>query len=320
MTKLGCVVQGDLRVPIAPILRELRKHCDVLILSTWEDQQDRIPANGDFTAILNQKPAEKGITNRNCQRLSTAAGLALAETEGCTHVLKWRTDMLPTRLSREDLLRWAGERPVPGLPGRIVMSAFRNLSADPDWFSSFPDLFAFGELSAMKLLWSNEGFDYARDHNVPPRMEAECHWRPDSPGMVRRGASGPEKIAEVYDAHVELYAHFKERLQVMMGRPLSHAEIVRDALRLIDHRRLGICWLKSTGRIPYRSIFQCADIPWWTEAAWQQGRPPRLHVPIAHSSKLKAVWLRLLNRSTIYYEKALQMKWHLAYQAKNAKR
>lgn len=313
MTKLGCVVQGDLRVPVAPILHELRKHCDLLILSTWEDQHERIPASGDFTTVLNKKPAERGITNRNLQRLSTAAGLALAEKEGCTHVLKWRTDMLPTRLRRKDLLHWAGERTMLGLPGRIVMSAFRNLSAEPDWLSSFPDMFAFGEIAAMKLLWSDDGFDYTRDHNVPPRMLRECHWQPDSPGRVILGGGKSEEIREIYDAHVECYALFKNRLQLLTGRAWCHQEIARDALRLIDHHRLGICWLRTSGRIPYRSIMQAAFLPWWTEAAWRRGRAPRIYVHSAAVSQLKERWWRLVSVARVYHELALQLAWHRAY-------
>ena len=314
MIRIGCIVQGDLRVPVEPILLELRKYCDVLILSTWEDQRNLIPPGSGLSVLVNAKPAEHGLSNRNLQRLSTAAGLALAEAEGCTHVLKWRTDMLPTCIRREDLLQWAGERPVTGLPGRIVMSAFRNLSADPDWLSSFPDLFAFGEIAAMKLLWSDEGFDYTRDHNLPPRMVDECQWCPVSPGRVRLGGGEPEEIRDTYNAHVECYALFKDRLERTTGRTWCHGEVARDALRLIDHHRLGICWLKMTGRIPYRSIMQAALLPWWTEAAWERGRAPRLYLRSAPVSRFRKTWWQWVSFARLCHEVALQVTWHRAYQ------
>ena len=318
MTKIGCIVQGDLRVPVKPILRELYKHCDLLVLSTWQDQKPYVPAGDWFRVVYSTPPAVRGFTNRNLQRRSTAVALAVAEAEGCTHVLKWRSDMLPTRLRREGLLRWAGERPVSGLRGRIVMPAFRNLTVNPDWLSSFPDLFAFGELGAMKLLWGDEGFDYTRDHNLPRQMEIDCGWEVISPGKVRVGGRRPEEIAQIYDAHVELYALFKEKLCRATNRVWGHEQIVRDALRLIDHRRLGICWFKPNGRLPFRSIMQATTLPWWTETQWSTGAAAKIASLEQRHGKVGSAG-QLSNRIRVNWEALLQILWWLLYCLRNAR-
>ena len=310
MTKVGCVVQGDLRVPVAPILRELRDHCDVVILSTWEDQNDRVPRDAGVRVVLNKKPVERGITNRNLQRFTTAAGLRVAAEEKCTHVLKWRTDLLPTKLRRADLLQWAAERGGGALGQRIVMSAFRNLTALPDWFSSFPDLFAFGSLAAMDLLWGDDGFDYTKPFNVPAEMRDDCGWTETPTGTVRlRGADAEWSPAIVYDAHVEFYALFRARLQRHTKRAWTHPEIVRDVLRLIDHERLGACWFRAGAKIPFRSIVQATYLPWWTEKAWTNNQPPAALPFQTIHAKAPTRLERWTSNAWIAREIALQVKW-----------
>lgn len=310
VTKIGCIVQGDLRVPVAPILAELRRHCDFVVLSTWEGQEPRVPADCALVTIYNKKPPAAGITNRNLQRLSTAAGLAAMREAHCTHVLKWRTDILPTKLRRVDLLQWAGERGGGVLGPRIVMSAFRNLTALPDWFSSFPDLFAFGGLEAMELLWGDAGFDYTKPFNVPDEMRADCGWTDTPAGTVRlAGAAAERSPAIVYDAHVEFYALFRARLQRHTGRAWTHPGIARDVLRLIDHERLGACWFRAGANVPFRSIVQATYLPWWTEVAWLKDDPP---APQAFETIHDTAPTRLerwASNARIARELALQMKW-----------
>ena len=318
--KVACIVQGDLRVPVGPILAELAKHCNTVILSTWDDQTLALPQDhGACHVILNAKPFAAGLTNRNFQRKSTAAGLALAEKLGCTHVLKWRTDMLPTRLNLDDLLAWSRFPAHVGFPGRIVMSAFRNLSMRPDWFSSFPDHFAFGEIEALKLLWGDEGFDYSRPYNLPYRMIEEL-------GLTFTAADQlvfESKVydpAIVFDAHVELYASFKDRWQQATGRPWTHREIARDLLYMIDHQRLGICWLKTAGYTRYRSILRATAVPWWTEKRWRQHRPP----VILDAGHVFTFWDRSIGRwlsnLQVYREMALQLMWHTFYSSHHVKK
>lgn len=253
--KLGCVIQGNIRRGSDEVLQEMSRHFDSIVLSTWQDDKPRIP-QGKFEVVLNDKPATPGYSHRNYQRLSTAVGIECAEQVGCTHILKWRTDMLPTKLDTDQLVRWSEYQVPQGMTSRLVTCAFRNLTVVPDCFSSIPDLFAFGSTESMRLLWGREGFDFSKEINVPTEMLAEC-------GTTWLGGADVEGV---YCAESELYALFKARLQTKLAMKLDHARIVLDYMRLIDHNRLGICWFGA--REGFRSILQAPEHPWWSENDW----------------------------------------------------
>ncbi len=132
--KIACVVQGDIRRGTVEVLNPVARHFDVVILSTWKSDEQKVPP-GNFKLILNDKPLHYGATNRNMQRRTASAGITLAESLGCTHVMKLRTDMLPTRLDMQKMLTWTHFNVPDGIPSRIVTCAFRNISVEPDWFS-----------------------------------------------------------------------------------------------------------------------------------------------------------------------------------------
>ena len=239
---------------------------DTVILSTWDEDKGKLPAQ-NYEVIYNKKPSNPGFSNRNYQRFSTSQGLKLAESLGCTHILKWRTDMLPTKLDIGKLLEWSSCKVPAGADSRIVMSAFRNLTVDPDCFSSFPDLFAFGSAKMMKILWDDYGFDYSKPFNLPPDMIDEYKIEVNNDEIWMNGGN----YTDCYDAHVELYAHFKYRMQRQLNKKLSHFSIAKDVLYLINHKRLGICWFGP--KEGFRSITQALQHPWWTEMTWKMGKP-----------------------------------------------
>lgn len=257
--KVGCVIQGDIRRGSEYVLREFPAIFDFTVLSTWKNDESKIP-KGQFSVILNNKPPAAGISNRNYQRLTTARGVDAAKAAGCDYVLKWRTDMFPSRLDVNQLIEWAGYNVPRGMKSRIVMPAFRNLSVEQDWFSSTPDLFAFAHIHEMKLLWGDSNFDYSSDINVPEQMFAELNLRGTPENM----------LADLYPAESELYAIYKSRLQSNFSGQLTHREIAYNYFRLIDHRRLGIFWFDKTRG--FRAINQAWEHPWWTESNWHDGR------------------------------------------------
>jgi len=232
-----------------------------VILSTWDDEPEESIPRGSWDVLLNRKPPASGYSHRNFQRLGTAAGLRRAAGMGATHVLKWRTDMLPTRLDVAQLMAWSNERVPIGLPSRLVTCAFRNLTVRQDWFSTIPDLFAFAHIDLMQLLWGDDGIDYMRSMNVPTEMEQ----------AIGLDWAARSDVAGLYCAEAELYANFKSRLQVQLGLTLSHSRIAKDYMRLIDHRSMGICWFGGPGE--FRSITQALQHPWWTEKTWKYGQP-----------------------------------------------
>ena len=256
--KTGCVIQGDIRRGTSQILHELPQKFDFTVFSTWVDDEHKAPP-GDYSLVVSEKPRVGGLSNRNFQRLSTARGIQAAKDAGCDYVLKWRTDMLPTRLDVNQLLNWTNYKIPNGMKSRLVMPAFRNLSVEPDWFSSIPDLFAFGHIDEMEMLWGDSEFDYALSMNLPSKMSNE----------LKKILPDSTRLADIYSAESELYAIFRSRLQAKLGIELNHRTIAENYFRLFDYQRLGIYWFgKDRG---FRSIGQAWEHPWWTESTWQKG-------------------------------------------------
>ena len=310
MTKIACVIQGNIRPGFAEILQVIKNGVDLIILSTWKEEAAKLTA-GDYEVILNEKPANPGISNRNMQRVSTAAGVKFAKELGCTHVLKWRTDMLPTKLEIKDLIRWCEYRVPEDMTSRIVMSAWRNLTVDPDWFSTFPDLFAFGAVEAMQMLWSDEGMDFTAPFNMPEEMPKDCALQIINGKIID---SKGNDITAFYDAHVELYAYFRSMLQRQVGNVLNHQIIAKDFLYLIDHSRLRICWLSGRKWRPFRSIGQAYNVPWWTENIWRDGNPDI--AGIGYSKVDWGRWKSFISRVKV--EKEMLQQFFYYFMRKNA--
>ena len=153
------MVQGNIRRGTDEVLALLTDHFDLVIFSTWDDEsQERVPV-GRWNVVLSRKPVMSGYSHRNFQRLSSAAGMRRAEELGATHVLKWRTDMLPTKLNVPQLLEWTHADVASDRRSMLVTCAFRNLTVTQDWVSTVPDLLAFGDIEIMKMLWGDESFD-----------------------------------------------------------------------------------------------------------------------------------------------------------------
>lgn len=303
MIKVGCVVQGDIRSGTESVLLELQRHFDVVILSTWEEERGKTPS-GTYPIIFSKKPTAAGANNRNYQRLSTAAGIRLAEEMGCTHILKWRTDMLPVAMDVHRLVRLTEENPPTETGSRIVTCAFRNLTVVVDEFSSIPDLFAFGRLSMMKMLWGDEGFDFSRQMNFPLGVLEE-DLKKASFGFNFDGCYGPE---------TELYLYFRSRMEKLYGRKFHHKEIVMHFFRLIDHQDLKICWLVRGGG--YRSIVQAIQHPWWRVENWMRGDALISEVGYPETNFIAKVRRYLLSPFMIWVNKRKMQIWHLKWKRK----
>lgn len=247
-TKCACLIQGDIRNGTEEILKELATHFDTIILSTWEDEAF-IPA-GRYHLVLSKKPGIPGDFHRNYQRFGVARGLEYAEKLGCTHVLKWRTDMLPLRISQDKLLERSSNSVPDGFNARIVLPTFGCITKEVDSFSRVTDFCAFSSIEMMKLLWGDEEFDYSSSRNIPPGISVEL-------------MSDPE-IVKFYDPEAELYALFKERMQRKIGRDLDHRTILRDFCSLFEIEELKICWF-APGWSGFRGIVN----GYWLKSRWK---------------------------------------------------
>lgn len=157
----------------------------------------------------------------------------------------------------------------------------------------------------MKLLWDDESFDYSREMNIPDDMAKEYGMK----WCEEPNASG------TYCAEAELYAIFKDRMQKQLGTQLTHFEIAKRYMRLINHHRLGICWFGEPGE--FRSITQALEHPWWTEWIWQFGKPDYIEAGYRETNWLQKFRRKHLTRRVIGYELFLQRKWYEAYRGHN---
>lgn len=298
--KIGCVIQGDIRRGSEIVLRDIPKLFDYTVLSTWKDDEAKIPT-GTFAIILNDPPKEAGLSHRNYQRFSTARGLEAARDAGCDYVLKWRTDMLPTNLDVKKLIEWAEYSVLPGVTSRIVMPAFRNLTVEPDWFSSIPDLFSFGHIDMMEMLWGDDGFDYNESMNIPKMMRKDLNLNSE---LINN-------ISELYCAETELYALLKQRLQMKLGHQLSHVDLCKSYLRLFDERQMKIFWFGARGG--FRSIQKAWEHPWWTEKIWEHQEPKILPCGYPVQGRINHM-KALLSPARVRLDETLQaMRWKLFY-------
>jgi hypothetical protein len=250
MTKTGCIIQGNIRTKhINLIVNEMIKHFDRVVVSTWIGEKITIDET-KCKIIYNSKPINSGLSNRNLQRLSVVSALRYLKNNNVEFVLKWRTDMLPTKMDVNNLIKLANQNLNSKIKSRIVMPAFRNLSVNPDYLSSFPDHFAFGHIDEIELLWGDEKFDYAKDYNFIGNEDTS--------------------LIQEYNAHSELYLLYKNRIMKKTNENLLHPEIVTSKLYLIDLELLKICWFKNDRE--FRSIKQAYQYPWWTESGFKKNK------------------------------------------------
>ncbi len=296
--KIACVVQGDIRRGTDEVLNFLSLHFDTLIFSTWEDQQlQGVPSKA--IVVQNKKPQENGLSNRNMQRKTSAAGIHLAKEIGCTHVLKWRSDMLPTNLNLERLLEWSSSRLRPLQSGRIVTCFFRNLTANPDPFSSIPDVFSFGPIDLMMMLWGDEDFDYSAKYNFPVDILKEL------------GVNDPAQIpAHFFAPESELFVILKSRLQRATGENLNHCGMIDRYFYLIDHEKLKICWFHPVKG--FRPIVQAREFPWWTEKTWRTLKPIAISAGYPMTSLRQHIMLKS-NKLFNELDQCKQKVWYFSY-------
>lgn len=314
MAKVITVIQGNIRQGFPEVLRAVQKFSDTVILSTWRSELRFVP-EGKFELVLNDPPVNRGITNRNLQRVSTVAGLRRAKELGADFILKWRTDLLPTAISKQQLLEWVLHDVPSSVPSRLLLSPFRSAALSPDWFSSLPDLYAFGHSDMMCMLWNLHGFDATRPFNVPPGMLQLPGLQVTSDRLLING----KNCTDFYDAHIECWAWFKENLQRWLKREISYSEVAQNFLSMPDHKRWRICWFRgdTTGFISYRSIAQATTRRWATEETWRKARLP-VAIPIDRwYAERVSIRGKLRNAITIRSEILHQCFWHLLWRFRN---
>lgn len=131
-----------------------------IVLSTWRDTERALLDEASTFAddvIVSDPPAQTGIQNRNCQIVSTAAGINAAIAHGARTILKTRTDLAVLARSPFERARWLVERLDPtvaraaGLSDRLIVPA----SYTRKFLLYHPsDLVMLGAASDMAQYWS----------------------------------------------------------------------------------------------------------------------------------------------------------------------
>jgi len=271
---IACIIQGDSRSNTLEIIKDLSTKFDFVIWSTWDGTKVEIDLPNLYV-IYNKIPELSGYGNRNLQRISMCSGIEKARRLNCTHILKWRTDLLSFKLT-SDLLYKIYEQNIINSPINdvIISTSWRNLSVTPDWFSSFPDMFMFSSINMMEMMWSSDEFNYKYNFNFPKDLLKELKVKITDENEFKID-NKYYSISYFYDTHIELYSWFKYRLSCKLNYSLNHADILNQFFVLINPYDFEIMWFKNSPKTEFRPLMNSFQFNWWTTKNWKQKNLPK---------------------------------------------
>lgn len=211
--KIGIVIQGPIipkkTLEICIFYKKIYPQVRI-VLSTWESE-DTEPFQGlrdeRFAVIQSIKPDVSGPANINLQITSSIAGIEHLKDQGCTHILKTRTDILLGNSSFLNYLVWMHSK---GKKHALVFSSFNSFI-----FRLFSpsDQVMFGEATHIERFWSID---------LVPRNEK---------------INFPEKY--LFIKYLESYGYkTHEKLN-------NYLTALRDYSVIADHEQLGQIWNKG---------------------------------------------------------------------------
>lgn len=211
--KVGFVIQGPIipRTTLEICMFYKKIYPQVLIvLSTW-DSENTEPFQGlqdeRFAVIQSIKPDSSGPSNINLQITSSIAGIDHLKDQGCTHILKTRTDILLGNSSFLNYLIWMHSK---GKQHALVFSSFNSFLFR---LFSTTDQVMFGEATDIARFWSID--------LIPDDQEIDF----------------PEKY--LFKKYLESYGYkTHEELN-------NYLTALRDYTVIADHEQLGQIWNKG---------------------------------------------------------------------------
>lgn len=254
MDRICVLVAGNIGIYSRLVIDQLEKFGYPIILVTNIESQhktDDIKCEKIFIACPNY-----GIGNRNIQRMQVVAGLKRAKELGFEYCLKWRSDLFPINLNFDKLLTKISGDHGRGIK-KIALTAWRNRSVYPDIFSSIPDLFMFSSVDALLVMWDDDDFNYYEDFNLPKSMFRSRLYPIYGSSIEILGKK--YNISSIYDNHTELYAIYKQRLELKYKQQLSHTEICQLFFYFLGEREINYCWLGPNG---FRPRIQAPQFLW----------------------------------------------------------
>ena len=133
LAKVGIVIQGPIiprtTLEICMFYKKIYPQVRI-VLSTWESE-DTEPfqrfQDERFAVIKSIKPDVSGSKNINLQISSSIAGINHLKDQGCSYILKTRTDILLGNSSFLNYLLWMHSK---GKPHALVFSSFNSFSIE----------------------------------------------------------------------------------------------------------------------------------------------------------------------------------------------
>ena len=167
--KNGIVIQG----PIIPrVTYEICSYYTQLypgipiVLSTWQDDDitsfDKLQAK-NFKIIQSVKPKLHGPSNINLQITSSSAGILELKAQGCSHILKTRTDVL---LSNPSFMNYFISLQAKGKPNSLVFSSYNSFLFR---LYSPTDQVMYGKTSDISNFWLVDLIVDAKNFDFPER-------------------------------------------------------------------------------------------------------------------------------------------------------
>lgn len=243
---------------------------DRIVLSTWKDTPAELLAEvAPFVddIVLSRMPRVPGVQNRNCQIVSTLAGLERARRRGAKYVLKTRTDAVHLAADVfEKAEALARQYPAPdaqalGLDGRIIVPQSFTRTYVPYHAS---DLMMLGSIDDLLTYWS-----------APLDVR---------PGAARDFYRGHTPLREIGVDGRAPESYFGIHFCQTIGRPVRGTvrdswRFYRDLFAVVDNDWFGLLWLKNVSMPETRlqgGPRQLVDHRFWKRLVERRGNIDRI--------------------------------------------
>ena len=255
-------IDGVVRVTSSHESRELLLHDSRIAYTSY---------NSSFDLLNHDQP---GYNTRHIQRKSMDHGTRVAAGLGFTHILKLRSDFLVKSIDVFGL--YSKYRLLPQEYG-LIFPSWRFRSCKIDMLSSLPDLWVFGSLSAINMLYSMDGIHQNNLHFVSPSVIDEYNsieWS----SLIASSANSHDLVETIYDTHSELYTIWRERLR-RSEISLSHDNLYGNYILFADES-VRYFWVD-----PSKNIFilrpkqRLSEHKWWDKKLLAKGIVPTLENP-----------------------------------------
>jgi hypothetical protein len=178
LAKVGIVIQGPIiprtTLEICMFYKKIYPQVRI-VLSTWESEDtEQFQGFEDerFSVIKSIKPDVSGSKNINLQITSSIAGINHLKDQGCSYILKTRTDILLGNSSFLNYLLWMHSK---GKQHALVFSSFNSFI-----FRLFSpsDQVMFGEATDLARYWSvdlvadNQEIDFSEEYLFKGYLES----------------------------------------------------------------------------------------------------------------------------------------------------